>query len=137
MESIEALNTTTTMFLHSVSSVTDLRIWIFVVAISIGFLALSHTLTRGTLVHAILAAVFGLCALWGSLSLATTQVVEAAVVTVNETAFVYYLPEVTLLNSAWITIAMIIYFVILVLNVIYVSTESEYIKTYLEGRAWR
>lgn len=137
MEYIEALNTTASPFLHSVSSFTDLRIWIVVVVISIVFFGMSHAMPRGTIVHAILAALFGICALWGSLSLAETDVVEAAVTTVNETTIVYYMPEVTLLNSVWITVLMIVYFIILVLNLVYVSSESEFIKQYLEGRAWR
>jgi hypothetical protein len=137
MEYIEALNTTVPAFIHSVSSFTDLRIWIVVVAISIVFFIMSHAMSRGTIVHATLATMFGICALWGSLSLAETTVVKAAVTTINETTIVYYMPEVTLLNSAWITIMMIIYFIIMVLNLIYVSSESEFIKQYLEGRAWR
>ena len=137
MEYIEALNTTTPMFLHSVSSFTDLRIWILMVVISIIFLGMSHVMPQGNIVHAILSTLFGICALWGSLSLATTDVVEAAVTTVNETTIVYYMPEITLINSVWITMLMIVYFVILVMNVIYVSSESEYIRRQLEERKWR
>lgn len=93
----------------------DWRIWTMLFVVSLACLVLSHSMKRGNEIYMILAVVFAGASLFGSFSVAdyTGQIV-------NGTAIHYSIYD---LSSIWMSIIFGVYFILTVLNIIYVWVE--------------
>jgi hypothetical protein len=122
----------TTLNIIPAAPFVDWRLWLLFLGISVTALVMSHASKRGNDFWAILAFVFAIFAAWSSLGLASfnTPIVYSALsnATVTENSTItsanistYY--SVQALNSPWLTLAMIVWAAILLLNIIYVYVE--------------
>lgn len=128
----------TTLNIIPYSPFVDWRIWLLILVISVICLILSHVSPRGNDFWAILAFIFSIMSAWSSIGLAsfntpilytplqnTTSFVcateSSSVAITNSTMSPYY--SVQTLASPWLTLAMIVWAIILLLNIIYVYVE--------------
>lgn len=123
---------TSTLNIISAAPFVDWRLWLLFLGISVTALIMSHASKRGNDFWAILAFIFALFSAWLSIGLASFNDpilytgISNATVTENVTitsANVSTFYSVQVLNSPWLTLAMIVWAAILALNIIYVYVE--------------
>ena len=126
MPTITDLNATNSSFILQYGSYTDFNIWVLVIIIGVSLILISRYLSSkddvGRFLISILAFIFGIASVWGSLGVAHFDYAHAATLVSNESSinqsitYDYVYPVQQVVASPWLTAITIILTIFAFLN---------------------